>query len=207
MPLTLPSELIAEKNKLYSSGAFIELLEVVLSEDSSTMRLANNNDDVVWNSNTWNKFSFVPGDFEEADDDEAASVQIKVSNVGRVVQGWIEAATTDNLIGDTVNYYLVHSDNLDKGAAITMNFIIIEIECNEEWAVFTLGMENFFFRRFPLNIYRRNLCRYKVFKGTECLYAGADLTCDRTFKQCLGFGHQLRFGGQPGIPGGQFNVT
>ena len=205
MPYSIPAELIIEKNKLDSSGLFLELIDITLSEAGTTLRLVNNNEDVVWNSNTWSRSNFQPGDFTESIDGGIETIDIRVSNLlehsGKTIQRHIEDATIDNSLGDTVNYYLVNSENLDKGAAISINFEIQNISCNQEWCVFSLGMQNFYNNRFPLNTYRRNLCRWKVFGGPECRFALSSAnTCDRRFITCLGFGHQLRFGGFPGIP-------
>ena len=207
MPYSIPAELIIEKNKLDSSGLFLELIDITLSEAGTTLRLVNNNEDVVWNSNTWSRSNFKPGGFTESNDGGIESVNIKISNIlehsGKTMQGHIEDATINNLIGDSVNYYLVHSQHLDKGAAISLNFEIQNIPVNQEWCIFKLGLENFYYRRFPLNVYRRFICRWKVFGGIDCRFALSSAnTCDRTFETCLGFGHQLRFGGFPGIPRG-----
>ena len=203
--LTIPSELIAEKNKLFASGAFLELLEIQMSELSETLRVVNNNEDVIWDGQTWQKFQFEPEDFSESQEGETSRVGIKVSNVLRVTQGYIEQ-TDDGLIGDTVIYRLIHSEHLDKAAAITINSTIQKGECDELWAHFTLGAENFFLNRFPLHAYSKNICRYKVFKGTACGYSGSETTCNRTFARCVELGNQLRFGNCPGLPGGFFDV-
>lgn len=205
MPLSLPVELIPEKNKLDSSGLFLELIEIVLSEAGITLRLVNNNEDVTWNSLLWSRSQIKSGGFTQSNEGGIESVNIQVSNIlehnSKTIQGHIEDATIDNAIGDFVNWYLVNSENLDKGAAISFNFQILNTIAVQEWLTLSLGMKNLFHDRFPLNSYRRNLCRWKVFGGTECRFALSSAnTCDRRFITCLGFGHQLRFGGFPGIP-------
>ncbi len=158
--LSIPAALITEKNKLYATGAFLELLEVQMSS-GTTLRVVNNNDDIVWNGYTWSKFRFEGGNQEESSDGEAASVEVKVSNVGRVLQGYLEASST-GLIGDTLIYRLIHSDNLTETTpAISGTFSIVDIEATDEWVTFSLGCENFFINRFPRNTYRRNVCRWQ----------------------------------------------
>jgi phage-related protein len=203
--LTIPSDLIAEKNKLFSGGAFLELLEVQMSEISDTLRVVNNNEDIEWGGYTWTKFPFEPGDYKEDQQGEAPRVTVKVSNVARVIEGYLDQ-TDEGLIGDTVIYRLIHSDHLDEDPAIMQSFTIISVECDEIWAYFTLGAENLFLRRFPLHVYQRYICRYEVFKGTACGYSGSETVCDRTFARCIELGNEARFGGQPGIPGGLFNI-
>lgn len=203
--LNIPSELIAEKNKLFAGGAFLELLEIQMSEISETMRIVNNNDDVGWNGYTWQKFQFEPGEFSESSEGETSRVTIKINNVLRVTQRYIEQ-TENGLIDEQVIYRLIHSDHLDKAPAITVNLTVLKVECDELWAHFTLGAENFFLRRFPLHTYSRKICRYEQFKGTACGYSGSETECNRTFARCIELGNQARFGGQPAIPGGFFDV-
>lgn len=199
--LSLPSDLIAAKNKLSGMGVFVELFEIQMSESSTTLRLANNNEDVTWDDETWQKFTFEAGDVSESTDGQTQSLDILVSNIGRVVQGYIEQ-TTDGLLNDTVIYRLVHVDYPAEDAAIEETFTILNAVCDEVWVTFTLGMENFYLRRFPLHAFRRNTCRYEVFKGTACGYAGASTSCNREFATCISLSNSSRFGGQPGIPNG-----
>lgn len=203
--LIVPSELIAEKNKLFTSGAFLELLEIQMSELGETLRIVNNNEDITYNGHVWQRFQFEPGDFKENQEGETPRVEVKISNVLRVTQGYIEQ-TENGLVGDAVVYRLIHSDHLDKDPAITQYFQVLKVDCDEVWAYFTFGAENFFLNRFPLHVYKRNICRYETFKGSQCSYSGSETTCDRTFARCIALGNEQRFGGQPGIPGGFFDL-
>ena len=209
MALNIPSSLIAEKNKLFSGGAFLELLKIVMSENSQTLRIVNNNEDVIWDGQTWQKFQFQAGDFSESNEGETPQVTVKVSNILRAVQGHVEN-TDKGLVGDVVSYYLIHSDNLlENTPVISQNFTILGVKCDENWVEFLLGAENFFLRAFPINMYKRMICRYKSpdgFKGIRCGYSGGESLCDRTFSTCISYGNQARFGGQPSIPGGFFDV-
>ena len=38
-------------------------------------------------------------------------------------------------------------------------------------------------------------CRWRIFKGTECAYAGSELSCSRTYSQCSTYGNTDNFGG------------
>ncbi len=202
--LSLPSDLIAEKNKLSATGAFLELLEIQPT-GLSTIYIVNNDEDITWNSITWTRFRFEAGPFSESDEGETHTIEVNVSNVSRVMQQYVES-TSNGFVGDTVVYRLVHEDHLDKSAALTTNFTILECTCTEIWASFTLGIQNFYLRRFPAHIYSRKICRYETFKGTACSYSGASTSCDRTFTTCISLSNSSRFGGQPSIPGGLFDV-
>ena len=43
-------------------------------------------------------------------------------------------------------------------------------------------------------------CRWKVFKGTECQYAGAASWCDRSYSRCGALSNTINFGGFRWLP-------
>ena len=43
-------------------------------------------------------------------------------------------------------------------------------------------------------------CRWKMFKGDECQYAGVELWCDRTYTRCFSLGNTAHFGGFRWLP-------
>jgi hypothetical protein len=43
-------------------------------------------------------------------------------------------------------------------------------------------------------------CRWKVFKGTECQYAGGSSWCDRTYARCIALSNTANFGGYRFLP-------
>jgi phage-related protein len=203
--LSIPAELIAKKNALYQSGAVIELLEIQISESAQTLRLTSNDEDVEWSGYTWTRFPFRGGEVSESSDGDLPRLDVQVSNVSRVMQGYIEQ-TENGLVGDTVIYRLVHSNHLDQDPYLTETFEIVGTRCDVVWVTFTLGAENFLFRRFPLNTFKRNVCRWRQFKGTQCGYMGAATTCDRKLSTCIGYANEARYGGFPGLLDGFFDV-
>ena len=181
--LDIPEELIVQKN-LLSYGPVIELLEIEMTELTTTLYLTSNNEDVVWGGHTWTKFPFRAGDQQDTSEGELSSFDIQVSNVLGIIEGYLDR-TENDLSGDKVTYRLVHADYLDKAAFITSVWEILGVKCDSEWVTFSLGGPNIFSKRFPLNIYKYNLCRWRKFKGTECAYTGVGSSCDRTFSQCI----------------------
>ena len=204
--LSIPADIILEKNKLYSSEAFVELLEWQISETSATVRIANYNENIVWDGYTWTRFRFDGGGEQDTGGDSAETITVKVSAVDKVIQGYLETLTNGG-IGDTVIYRRVHTSNLSLGAALSATFEIVDIDAgpSSEWVTFTLGQENFFLSQFPANVFRRNVCRYRPTLTAVCSYVN-NVLCNRTFAACVHFGQESVFGGQPGIPGGVFNL-
>lgn len=43
-------------------------------------------------------------------------------------------------------------------------------------------------------------CSWKVFKGTECQYAGGETWCDRTYTRCNALNNTANFGGERWVP-------
>lgn len=47
----------------------------------------------------------------------------------------------------------------------------------------------------PSRDYGSGDCTYRLYKGPQCAYAGAETTCDRLYATCLARGNQANFGG------------
>lgn len=204
--LIIPAALIAEKNKLFQTGVCIDLLEVQLSEAGETLRMTSNNENVTWDGYTWQTWPFEPADVEETGESELPTFDIKISNVTRVIQGYVEDAA-NGLEGDTVIYRAVHSEHLDLDPYITQTFEILQVHCGTIWVTFRLGAENFYMQRFPGHIFKRDVCRYGQFKDDSCLYTGEATECNRSLATCISLGNEVRYGGQPGLPGGSFSTA
>lgn len=43
-------------------------------------------------------------------------------------------------------------------------------------------------------------CRWRVFKGAECRYAGIETRCDRSYARCEAYGNTANFGGERWLP-------
>jgi phage-related protein len=201
MPLSLPPTLVEAKNRLYSDSSFLELLEIQMLS-GEVLRIANNNDDVIWGGHTWSRFAFESGDDKETAAGEDHSVSVQVSNVSGAVQGYLESSD-NGMLGDTVIYRLVHPASISP--AVTGRFEVVDAVANQEWVTFTLGAENWFMNRFPAHVYSRDRCWYDPDMTDTCPYTNSSV-CDRKFATCIALGQSSISGCQPGIPGGAFNV-
>lgn len=203
--MTLSSELIQEKNRLYSSSALVMLLQVEHAALSEPLRLARNIEDVEWGGFTWQRFAWDIGVLTK--DDELPSLTIQVQNVDRMVQ--YECERAGGLVGAAVNVHLVSSDHLASGESLfSMRFDVTKTDADADWVTFTLGTENPYGLRYPAHVFTADLCRYRLttgFKGEECQYAGAVESCGFTWEDCIARGNVLHFGGQPGLKGAIFD--
>ena len=125
------------------------------------------------------------------------STSLKVSNVMRTFGGYFEVydfrgkkvtikTVWANLLADTTSHiddiYYIDSYSADQN---NVNFIL-----TTKFNVLAISL--------PLRSYSRNYCGW-LFKGTECAYAGAESTCNKTKQQCKEYLNYSRFGGFPSI--------
>ncbi len=189
-----------EKNKISSTGAWLVLIEVQFQDE--TIRVVNNNEDIEWPTGSdtlWVAFPFELGDVSENSKGELPSLQLKVSNVTRTIQQYLEqyAGGTDA----TVILRVVMSEHLDLTTPeLTETFSVKSTSTDAMWAYFNLGPDYAMNQRYPADKYMQNFCPYK-FKGIKCGYNGSRINCNKTLSDCRIRRNSVRFGGFPGIPG------
>ncbi|MCK4522083.1 MAG: DUF1833 family protein [Nanoarchaeota archaeon] len=195
--MSISAEAKLEKNKI-SGDVWIILIEL---QFTPTYRICKNNEDIVWptaGGNTYIAFPFELDAKTDTSKGEIPSVQIKISNVNRLMQSYAEQS--GGAVGSTVILRLVHSEHLDLAdPEIEETFIITKVDTDNMWVYITLSLLNPFLLGFPSQKFIKNFCRFK-FKGTRCGYAGVAVTCDHTLTDCQSKGNELRFGGFPAIP-------
>jgi phage-related protein len=212
MSLTLASAIAKAKNLLSDPGVWLALLEIQINNPSATvMRIVLNTENIIWDAQTWTAFPFTLDESKQTADGSIQGLAIRVSNVGRVVQQYVEEA--DGASGSIVILRIVYSENLELDAVLEEIFEVKSTCCTEElvddsvmmWVIFELGTENLFARRFPQDVYARQTCR-RDFKSAKCGYSGIETLCDKTLGRCIELGNQARFGNCPGIPGEGFDL-
>jgi len=213
--MSLSATAYIEKNKLASTGAWIVLLKLTLTDDS-IVRICKNSEDVIWpvtDGETWVAFPFELDEIGDSSKGEVPQFSVKIANVSRVMQAYNEAY--DGLVDSDVQIQVVHSINVTTailGAGV--NNVNPEVELNYKingsysdnmWAVYTLGATNPYRMRFPRGRVMKHFCRYKDFKGDRCQYTGVDTSCDRTLATCRlkinadASINSKHFGGAPGV--------
>jgi lambda family phage minor tail protein L len=190
-----------EKNKLISDGAWITLLEIHINT-TTVLRLCRNSEDVVWNGETWTAFPFEMDAPGQNSDGELTRFTVKVSNITRTVEGYIEQVGGG--VGATVRFMVVMSGHLDQTTPeMNEEFSVQSVSYDQDWVSFTLSGAVNFFRRVPERRFLKNFCPFQ-YKGPECMSSSALPTCDKSLKECKGRGNAQRFGGEPVIPMGGF---
>lgn len=202
----LSSVAIQEKNKLGTDSVFHVLIAVTIPGEAQPVRVTSNNESVTWDGQTWTPFPFEMDEIVEESKGEVPSIVLRVGNQSRVMEQYIQAydsyCKTNGFSPITCDLYVVNSKNLGSATSeVQHTFDLKQIGTDAEWASFNLGANNPWSRRAPLNRILRNQCRW-IFKGSECGYAGATTTCNKTLTACravAGGSNSKRFGGFPGV--------
>jgi lambda family phage minor tail protein L len=199
MALNLSNISIIEKNKLTSDGAWLVLLEIQIAKDL-IIRIVRNTEDIVWNGYTWVAFPFELDEIKETSQGELPQIPVRVSNVSRSVQQYIEQANGG--VGATVILRVVHSQHLDILAAdIEETFTVQHVSSDSMWVTFDLGGDMPTMLRFPFRRVLKDFCPF-IYKGIECGAQSHQENCNKTLGDCRERGNATRFGGEPSIPQG-----
>lgn len=202
--LSLPAGLVSAKNSWQGDGIIIPVIKVEIPTILVIpMRLAANEVDIVWKdpdtgtSETWIAFPFEIDDFGEKGKGEMPQLSLRVCNIGRSVQGYVDQA--NGALDATVTLHVINAANLtEENTFITMQFQVSGTSCDEEWCTFTLTATEFWRRQFPKNKCLKNFCRFK-FKDVFCGYVGVETICNRSLARCRELSNSSHFGGFPSI--------
>ena len=203
--LDLSAAAILEKNKLASDGAWLVLLKIVAKQNpTEPIYLVRNRDKITWNGAEWIPFPFDMDDINDDGQGEIQSLTVKVSNVTRVIQGYIEELSGG--VDATVTVLVVNSNHLDVTApSVEEEFSVTGTSCDDQWVYFSLGPAYPVSSRRPERRYLKNFCQFE-YCGIECglpesIKAQAP-TCDKTLISCKNRGNSHRYNGEPSIQGG-----
>jgi len=211
MAYSLSSAAIVEKNKISSTGAWIILIKITLSDDT-VLRICTN-EDTDWPTgapDTYVGFPFELGEITDTAMGEVPKVMLKVSNASKALIPYLDAA--DGGRGAAVRIMLVHSAHLDNATPeIDLTLRCSSSSFTNTWVNFTLSTRNRYNKTFPKGRMMASFCRYPEFGGDRCGYdtdaVGYDGNgCDRSWTRCKALWIQAanaenkkRFGGTPGV--------
>ena len=203
---TLNSAYVGEQGKISAAGAWIWLIAISKS-GYSTMRYANNNEDVSWPETTdiYSAISFAMDDVTASLQGKFPEYRLSIGEVELDSVLRIAVKASGGLVGGTVRLIVVHSDHLTLTTpAIDEYATILSCEVTADAVVFTLGIPNLLSRRFPRDRYVPGICRHK-FAGALCGYAASKYTdCDHTLGACKLRNNTQNYGGSPGVAGGVY---
>lgn len=207
----MDSSLVSEKHQLFSTTAWLILLEVSVptTPTPTTLYLVRNTEDIVFNSKTYTAFPFEIDATKQVSKGEIPSILLRVSNVSRTVQAYLEAY--DGLVGQEIVVRIVAKPSGKNSyyEAVSWTYEILGCQADAYWVTFSLGISNPISRRFPLYRYIADHCNWTFNSpavrasgsnaGVECGYTGTDTSCKKTLADCQAKGNSARFGGFFGL--------
>jgi lambda family phage minor tail protein L len=205
-PLAILSLVAAQdKSKLASPDPWIVLLD--MNWQGNHVRLARNTDSVQFDAGdglgvqTYQAFNFEVGVIEKQATGQLPSVQLRVSNVNRMVQGILEQYL--GAVGATVSLYAVNMAHGAGEADLALQFTVLQSVADAKFVTFTLGAISPLRQLFPRFLYRADFCMWVInYKGPQCGYTGPIPSCDGTLNGsngCTVHNNSVRFGAFPGI--------
>jgi phage-related protein len=201
----LSNELQEAKNMIEQVDPWITLLDISISDSSTVIRYTDNGENVTFNGSVYEAFPYKIDPIKSDDSGKVPTISISVSNVSKVLMPYLE--TTGGLVNSDVKLYVVNTGNLSEDYAdLTMSFTVLSASANENWVSLSLGAPSPLRRKFPPDRYLATACAWE-FKSIECGYTGSDITCNKTYAECVNKGNDARFGGFYGLNPDGFRVV
>lgn len=169
------------------------------------LRLTSAGQDITWEGRLYTKEVISHTDLTINADGSVSDVTISVGNLDRKIQNYIEwyrlegkKVTITRLLFDSAGVFV---------ASRSVDMTIKSITAKEDYATFSLSTGvDVLGVGFPNTTIRANVCKWE-FKGkTLCKYAGSDISCKKTWEDCLLKGNSRNFGGFPGVINEKFYI-
>lgn len=156
---------------------------------------------ISYGGNTYVPFTVKHGNVSQEVNGKISGTTLIVGNIdeSRTIQNIIE---NYNVLGNTIviRQFFFNSLNQLINDPISVSFKIESAVATYGQVSFSLSIGfDFLLAYLPSRTMHQRFCRWRVFKGTECKYAGADTTCEMLWEDCVSKGNTLNFGGFPGI--------
>ena len=164
----------------------------------SNLRFAEWDEDITFDGLVYTKFPITIDRISENNRGTIDVVNVRISNVSRLIETYLQQY---DIRTKTVRIKRVWLGQLaDANAYIEDIFQINGISSNDSDVTLTLTSKlDLLEVNLPLRMYTRNYCQWR-FKSTECGYAGAESTCNKTKQRCKELDNFSRFGGFPSVP-------
>lgn len=123
---------------------------------------------------------------------------LRIDNLDSVLTSIFVDGTIE---GETASVYLglLDTDDSVLGTVLIFTGEVDSFDLDESEVRLVIGS---IFTRWAQESYNSHpsSCRWKVFKGDECVYSGAVATCDRRYVTCQALGNTANFGGFRWLP-------
>lgn len=201
--MTLPANLVIEKNKLNAEYPWLILLKFSLyegQENEVVYYFVRNYHDITFQDHLYQSFSFDLDLIQQSIDGKIHENTLSISNVTIILQETLEKF--DGAVDAEITITLVHVDNLTEDfSELELVFDILATHIGPLSIDFILGAPSPLLQRFLTQSYFADFCSYPEFGGPRCGYdldtPGAPAFCHRRFSDCRALENSARFGGSP----------
>jgi hypothetical protein len=132
---------------------------------------------------TYQPFNFDLGDLKTSSNGQVPELEVKVSNVMRILQTTLEQYS--GVVGGNLTLYGVNLANPTGEPDLTLSFTVKQTISDAKLVTFKLGASSPLRRLFPIWMYRPNFCAWS-YKSAQCGYTGPMPTCSHTIDGATG---------------------
>lgn len=188
MAIPLIQPLIEEKNKVSQDQPWLLFLTLTNVAKTLTLRLVRNTENITFKGHEYIAFPFDIDSVPEASKGSLPTLSIRVSNVDRQIQSYIEQDATFGS-GWEVLISLAHVSQLNgtnlegKVAEIEHKFQSLDLVADNDYLTINLGVRNPMLVQFPRQQYAGGFCQRTFNDGVGCPYATQG-KAGTTFEQC-----------------------
>jgi phage-related protein len=147
---------------------------------------------------TYVRFPILCDRISENSQSQIDTVRLVLANISQLIQGYLHQY---DFRGKKVTIKTVWSNILDDEDVILEDIYYVDSYVADiKNVTFTLSSKfDVMDVELPFGRYARTYCRWK-FKSTECGYAGAETSCNRTLQRCRVLLNTSRIGATPSVP-------
>ena len=158
--MTLPANLILEKNKPNAESAWVLLIEAYLT-DGTILRYARAHADITFDSNTYTAIAIGLDARRLNSTGEIPTLNLVVHDVGLVIRPYLR--TLNGAIGSTVRLIVVNTENLAENySELTVDFDVLQTWSRGTDVTFQLGPPTTLSQRFPLERDYALFCQFRM---------------------------------------------
>lgn len=194
MAIDLIQPLIEEKNKVSAEQPWLLFLTMTNVAKDLTLRLVKNTENITYKGHEHIAYPFEIDNIPEASRGSLPTLSIKVSNVDRQIQAYVEQDATFGS-GWEVIITLAHISQLngtslpDQVAEIEHKFQSLDLTADNEWLTINLGVKNPMLVQFPRQQYAGGFCQRIFNDGLGCPYSTQGKNniytlCKKTLANC-----------------------
>lgn len=179
-----------------------QMVEMYLTDDppNGTFYFTNCEVPQIYGSKLYDSRAFTTVSGKYSSRSVVDNISFKVDNADDILTPYFIAGEPEGSLVVIRRYWLLSSGGATGYYQLLGNPIIIFVGNLDSWTSsdgeISIKLKSEFSQwdQITLRI-QSSSCPWKVFKGTECQYAGSETWCDRTYTRCQALANTANFGG------------